>query len=225
MGYKKAKLFMFLAKKLFDPEILFENKTVQNSDLKTPCVIICNHSRRSPSNLFASVDGPLIRFAFNNRNVSSLMAADLMEKPFFKALVGGLDCIPVQRNSASTDWIHKCKEKLDSGVSVIIFPEGTTIKDNDIEAFKPGFALLAKLADVPILPVAVNGNYRPFTKGKLKIKIGVPMNLQLKKTSSSELKRETERFQSIVERMYLSLKQDGHDNTTTAETPKEIYSI
>lgn len=211
---KKIAFFMKLAKVLFAPEILFENEAVQNRSLKTPCVIICNHSQRTLSNRFASADGPLIRYAFRNQNTSSLMAEDLMKNPFFKAIVDGCDCIPVKRNSASTDWIHKCKKKLESGVSVIIFPEGTTIKDNAIETFKPGFALLAKLADVPVLPVAINGVYRPFTKGRLKIKISVPMKLQTEKASSAELQKEAERFQHVVEEMYLSFNNHQAVSTT-----------
>lgn len=221
MGYKKAEFFMFLAKKLFNPEIIFENEAVQNRDLKTPCVIICNHSIRTFFNRLSIADGPMIRYVFKNADVSSLMGADLMEKPVFKALVGGCDCIPVARNSPSTNWIHKCKEKLDEGISVIIFPEGTTIKSNAIEPFKPGFALLAKLADAPVLPVSINGIYRPFTKGKLKIRIGVPMKLQTEKINSFTLQEESARFQRIVEEMYLSFESRQKITTTQNITTKQ----
>lgn len=215
MGYKKAEFFMFLAKKLFNPEIIFENEAVQGRDLKTPCVIICNHSVRTFYNRLSIIDGPMIRYVFKNTDVSSLMGEDLMQKPVFRLLVSGMDCIPVNRHSASTEWIHKCKEKLNNGVSVIIFPEGTTIKHNAIEPFKPGFALLARIAGVPVLPVAVNGVYRPFTKRKLKIRVGVPVSLQAEKSNSAALQKEAERFRCIVEEMYLSF--DSRQKTDTAK--------
>lgn len=216
---KKQAFLMKLAKILFEPEITFENEAVQGNALQEPCVIICNHSRRTSFNRLVGADGAMVRYVFNNENVCSLMAADLMENPLLKIVINGCDCIPVRRNAASTEWIHKCKEKLDEGVSVVIFPEGTTLKDKDIDTFKAGFALLAKMADVKVLPMAIGGVYRPLAKGKLKIRVGVPMKLQIQKGTSSELKREAQRFQQIVENMYLSFKDNNisHENSLDAD--------
>lgn len=215
----KQAFLMKLAKILFEPEITFENEAVQGNVLDEPYVIICNHSRRTRINKLVGADGAMVRYVFNNENICSLMAADLMEKPILKTVVDGCDCIPVRRNAASTEWLHKCKEKLDKGVSVVIFPEGTTLKEKDIDTFKAGFALLAKMANVKILPIAIGGIYRPFAKGKLKIRVGVPLKLQMQKSTSSELKKEAQRFQQIVEDMYLSLEDNNisHNNSLNAD--------
>lgn len=218
---KKQAFLMRLAKILFEPEITFENEAVQGSTLNEPCVIICNHSRRTSFNRLVGADGAMVRYVFNNKNVCSLMAADLMENPLLKVVVNGLDCIPVRRNAASTEWLHKCKEKLDEGVSVVIFPEGTTFKEKDIDTFKAGFALLAKMADVKVLPVAIGGVYRPFAKGKLKIKVGVPMKLEIQKGNSSELKNEAQRFQKAVEDLYLSFKYNNTSYENSLNADKE----
>lgn len=200
----KLNLLMVLGKLLFNPKIKYVDKKVQGRLLKEPCVIICNHSRMLPFKL-SNCDGPMLRYIFKNKNVCSLMAADLMEKPHFKAVVEGCDCIPVRRDVASRDWIYKCKEKLESGVSVVIFPEGTTIKEKAVDTFKAGFVMLANLANVKVLPVALNGVYKPFLWKQLKIEIGVPTELNLQKDTSRELKREAQRFQEIVEKMYLDI--------------------
>lgn len=197
-------LLMVLGKILFNPKISYEDKKVQACILKEPCVIICNHSRMLPFKL-SNCDGPVLRYVFKNKKVCSLMAADLMEKKHFKAVVQGCDCIPVRRDVASRDWLYQCKEKLESGVSVIIFPEGTTIKEKAVDEFKAGFAMLANLANVKVLPVAINGVYKPFLWKQLKVKIGVPTPLNLEKNTSRELKREAQRFQKIVEEMYLDI--------------------
>lgn len=214
---KKQTFLMKLAKILFEPEITFENEAIQGNTLNEPYVIICNHSRRTSINRLVGADGVMLRYVFNNKNICSLMAADLMEKPIFKVVVDGCDCIPVRRNAASTEWLHECKEKLDEGVSVVIFPEGTTLKEKDIDTFKAGFVLLAKMADVKILPMTIGGVYRPFAKGKLKIRVGVPMKLQIQKSTSSELKKEAQRFQQIVEDMHLSLNNISHNNSLDAD--------
>ncbi len=224
-GEKKQLFLMKLAKILFEPEITFENESVQGNVLNEPCVIICNHSRRTSINKLVGADGAMLRYVFNNSNVCSLMAADLMEKPLLKAVVNGCDCIPVRRNAASTEWLHKCKEKLDEGKSVVIFPEGTTLKEKDIDTFKAGFALLAKMADVKVLPMAIGGVYRPFAKNKLKIKVGVPRKLQIQNGTSSELKKESKRFQHIVEDMFLSLSDDGINQSNSLNADKEKILI
>ncbi len=197
-------LLMVLGKILFNPKISYEDKKVQARILKEPCVIICNHSRMLPFKL-SNCDGPVLRYVFKNKRVCSLMAADLMERKHFKAVVQGCDCIPVRRDVASRDWLYQCKEKLENGVSVIIFPEGTTIKEKAVDEFKAGFVMLANLANVKVLPVAINGVYKPFLWKQLKVKIGVPTPLHLEKNTSRELKREAQRFQKVVEEMYLDI--------------------
>lgn len=221
----KQAFLMKLAKILFEPEITFENEAIQSNILDEPYVIISNHSRRTSINKLVGADGAMIRYVFDNKNVCSLMAADLMEKPLFKIVVNGCDCIPVRRDAASTEWLHKCKEKLDEGVSVVIFPEGTTLKEKDIDEFKAGFVLLARMANVKVLPMAIGGVYRPFAKNKLKIKVGVPMKLQIQKGASFELKREAQRFQHIVEDMFLSLKDENTSHKNSFDAAKEKFLI
>ena len=103
----------------------------------------------------------------------------------------------------------------------MIFPEGTTLKEKDIEEFKAGFALLARMADVKVLPMAIGGVYRPFAKGKLKIRVGVPTKLQIQKGTSSELKKEAKRFQHIIEDMFLSLKTENTNNKNSLDADRE----
>ena len=46
---------------------------------------------------------------------------------------------------------------LESGISIMIFPEGTRSVDNQIGLFKLGAFRMALMADVPILPVILDG--------------------------------------------------------------------
>ena len=198
----KIKIVKGVFEGIFKPEIIFEDKTVQERLLNEPMVIICNHTKRSKQHKFVLADGPTLRCVFMNKNVCSLMAKDILEKPVIRTVMKGLDCIPVDRTAASTQWLRDCKKKLDSGCSVIIFPEGTTIKDKEIDEFKPGFALLAKMAGVRVLPVAVNGKYKVFGKKELKIKIGTPQELSHSTYSRDYLQNETDRFRNIIKEMY-----------------------
>ena len=70
-----------------------------------------------------------------------------------------------------------------AGKHVIIFPEGTKSKDGNITAFKKGGFHLAEQAQVPILPLKIDGarkvwpNKQPFKLGfgKIKVIIGDPI--------------------------------------------------
>lgn len=51
----------------------------------------------------------------------------------------------------------QCRHRLDDGVSVMIFPEGTRSTSGDLLPFKDGAFRLAIEAGVPVLPLAVHG--------------------------------------------------------------------
>lgn len=149
-------------------------------------------------------DGPLIRYAFRNKNVCSLTAKDILAKTPWKYLSKNLDCIPVERFSASTKWLHDCAEKIKEGKSVIIFPEGTTLKSQEISNFQSGFLLLAKTANVEVLPVVIYRTFGLHWKPP-KIKIGVPYTITDKKLTKSVRQQETLRFQQILTQLYCDL--------------------
>lgn len=197
----KEKLAYFLVKLCYNPKILFENDSVQDRELHEPMVIICNHTRKTNKFRVAEADGPIIRYAFLNKNVCSLAAKDIMEKFPWNFLMKDLDCIPVDRFSASTKWARDCADQLKKGKSVILFPEGTTLKTQEIGDFQSGFLLLAKTANVRILPVVIHRTFG-LKKHHTKIKIGVPQSVTEEKMTKSVRKNETIKFQKIITKMY-----------------------
>ena len=93
-------------------------------------------------------------------------------------------------NRASTkeamQLVHtRGKQWLAKGASVAIFPEGTRSKDGEIHNFKAGAFILAKDAEVPILPIVLEGTDRVARKGffmnwsnRITIKILPPVSKQ-----------------------------------------------
>ena len=51
------------------------------------------------------------------------------------------------------------KERLDDGISIVIFPEGTRLNANAQVPYKAGGGILATHAEVPVLPVAHNAGF------------------------------------------------------------------
>ncbi len=209
----KEKLAYFLVKLCYNPKILFEDESIQGRELNEPMVIICNHTRKTNKFRVAEADGPLVRYAFLNKGVCSLAAKDIMEKFPWNFLMKDLNCIPVDRFSASTKWARDCAEELKNGNSIILFPEGTTLKSQEISDFQPGFLLLAKNANVRVLPVVIHRTFG-LKRKRPKIKIGIPYELSTEKLTKTTRHQETERFKKIVTEMYCDITGRSVDEAT-----------
>ena len=59
----------------------------------------------------------------------------------------------------------RAKKALDSGVSLIAFPEGARTRDGHVHLFKKGIFNLAHKFGIPIVPVSIAGSYQFFRTG------------------------------------------------------------
>jgi 1-acyl-sn-glycerol-3-phosphate acyltransferase len=60
--------------------------------------------------------------------------------------------------------IKACEKNLENGNSLMIFPEGTRSEDGKIQHFKDGAFLLAQSAQVPVLPIIIEGTANALPK-------------------------------------------------------------
>jgi 1-acyl-sn-glycerol-3-phosphate acyltransferase len=81
--------------------------------------------------------------------------------------------------------LQKASEQIRSGINVVMFPEGTRTRDGRVLPFKKGPFRLALEAQVPIVPMALEGSRNAWPKGKLwiqsstlKLKVGKPIPTQ-----------------------------------------------
>lgn len=68
--------------------------------------------------------------------------------------------------------LEKAAEKMRHGASVLLFAEGTRTLDGKLQSFKRGAFSLAASANVPIIPVTINGSYKILPKKKFRINPG-----------------------------------------------------
>ena len=67
--------------------------------------------------------------------------------------------IPLVRGDreSAAQMMRECRETLDRGSSIMMFPEGTRSKDGRLKQFRPGAFELAIDCDVPVLPILITG--------------------------------------------------------------------
>ncbi|GHE74192.1 1-acyl-sn-glycerol-3-phosphate acyltransferase [Streptomyces longispororuber] len=80
-------------------------------------------------------------------------------------LMRGMKHIPVDRKQGEQAYAHAL-DSLRAGEIIGVFPEATISPSFTLKAFKTGAARLAQEAGVPLVPMAVWGTQRIWTKGR-----------------------------------------------------------
>lgn len=140
-------------------------------------------------NHFSLID-PIIIGAFLPRKVNFMAKEELFSNRLFALILNKLGVFPVKRGGADIGAIRTALRILNNGDIFCIFPEGTRSKAGEILKAKPGSAMIAIRARSPIIPVAIVGDYKLFSK--VKIIIDKPVYLSDyydKKVSTDEYRR------------------------------------
>ncbi len=110
------------------------------------------------SNHQSHLDPVLIGLACDRR-LNYLARQTLFKFAPFRWLIQSLDAIPLDREGLGLNGLKETLRRLKRGEIVLIFPEGTRTRDGYVGRLKPGFCALARRADVPLLPVAIDGAF------------------------------------------------------------------
>jgi 1-acyl-sn-glycerol-3-phosphate acyltransferase len=119
--------------------------------------------------------------------------------------------IPVHRYSEESKKraIKKCVERLKKGDILIMYPEGTRSKDGKIHEGKTGIAKIYLETGVPILPVAIKGNFEIMPVGKffpkfkkiVKINVGKPLEFKKELEIGRNLSSQSPEYKEICQRI------------------------
>ena len=82
-------------------------------------------------------------------------------------MITALDAVPIDRESSALKAMKVVIARLKRGAAVTIFPEGSRTTDGQLGEFKSGFALIAKRAAAPIVPVAIVGAFECWPRTRL----------------------------------------------------------
>lgn len=127
------------------------------------------------SNHISFWDPPLIGCACP-RELHFLAKEELFSPAPFAALIRSVNAIPIRRGMADLRGLHRAMELLQRGGALLLFPEGSRMRDGELHPARPGVGLLAANADVPIVPCFISGSGRPgkwLTRGsRVRIRFG-----------------------------------------------------
>jgi 1-acyl-sn-glycerol-3-phosphate acyltransferase len=144
-------LYVFL--KLF---YRIEIKGLENLP-KGACIVAPSHT--------SFLDPPIIGATCPDA-VHSLAKASLFKNPIFGAAIRKLNSHPVQGSGEDMQALRIVIGLLKEGDKVLIFPEGARSPSGELMPLKLGAAMMAINVDVPIVPVAIEGAYEIWKKGK-----------------------------------------------------------
>lgn len=121
-----------------------------------------------------SIFDPVVLSIIVPREIAWMGKKELFENKIFAKLFHKLGVFPVDRNETELSTIkHSMKVLKNEGI-LGIFPEGTRVKEMKLENAKSGVALIGIKMKSPILPVYIEGTYKPFSK--LKVIFGDPFD-------------------------------------------------
>lgn len=128
--------------------------------LESPSVIIGNHVSMMETVVLPAIISPI-------RRVTYVIKESLLTYPVFKHVMRSRNPVAVTRNNPRQDLktvLNEGMERLEQGVSIVVFPQTTRGTDFDPEQFSTIGIKLAAKAGVPVLPLALKTD--AWTNGK-----------------------------------------------------------
>lgn len=97
--------------------------------------------------------------------IACLAKIEILQNPYTRFPLTTIGGIPVDRSGNTAEAVqHACKW-LKQGGCLLVFPEGTRTRNGFMGEFKTGAAQLALSANVPIVPVRIDGAFEAYRPG------------------------------------------------------------
>ncbi len=117
------------------------------------CLIISNHQ--------SNFDIPILG-GYLNKPVGFIAKKELGKVPIISTWMKRIHCIFIDRENSrqAVKALSEAIASLKAGNSLIIFPEGTRSKGDQMGVFKKGSLRIAEKSGVPIVPITIDGSHR-----------------------------------------------------------------
>ena len=189
----------------------FDSKGVENIPREGGAILAMNHIGYLDFALIGTCALPVKRY------VRFMAKRELFDNKIVGPLLRGMHHISVDRSSGSASFVAALRA-LKSGEIVGIFPEGTISVSFELKEFKSGAVRLAIGADVPIVPVAVWGSQRIWTKkvkrdlSRKKVPIFVAFGKPLYFSMDSSVEEGEKELRAAMQELLLDLQSRYPDS-------------
>ena len=182
-------------------------KGLSNIDLSKSYIYMSNHQ--------SNFDIPVL-LGYLKVQFRWLAKMELFKIPVFGHAMRKAGYISIDRNNRESAFesLKTAARKIKSGVSVLIFPEGTRSRDGKIHPFKKGGFVMAVDSGVPIVPIVLTGTSSIMTKGSFRINPGKVNMIIHQPIQTSVYTRETK--EALMERVRRVIC-DGLENIETGK--------
>ena len=156
--------------------------TVHGSELnriprKGPAIWVTNHT--------TNLEGPIYYVLTDPRRKTALGKQELWRNPVTRFIMQLWGVIPLNRRGADRRAMQRARRVLERGDFLGIAPEGTRSMSGRLQRGRPGAAMIATAANVPIYPMVQWGigdlvqNLRRLRKTHLHFRVGTPFYLHV----------------------------------------------
>ena len=154
--------------------VIFRTKITLSEDcphdirkIKGGALLISNHSNFSDPLIMTDV--------FWRRRLRYIVGENIIDKEPRGTFLRGLGCVRVDRTSVDFDCVKASVSLLREGEILTIYPEGgLNPHQTEIGEFKAGAALMAVIANVPIIPMYIVPKKRALSR--VRVIIGAPID-------------------------------------------------
>ena len=187
-----------LYKLVYKTRIWYEDEAGrENKRIKGPALIVSNH--------FSGLDYMITLFHYFGRKVYVIMLEEVFNKSAFLrwsiSIIGG---IKADRDIKSMRFIDDGVKVLNKGNLLQIYPEAHNTTDGLMHDFKQSYIMIALRADVPIVPLIVDGQYG--IKKRAHAIIGKSIRLRDICASADPSREEIQQLNEIVQNKAIELK-------------------
>jgi len=174
-------------------------------------LLLCNHQ---------SFFDPIFSQSWVLRSFHFVARDSLFRIALVGPLIRSLYTIPIRRGRADMTAMRSIIGKLKGNCAVCLYPEGTRTADGKIAEIKPGFGLLSRRGNAPVVPVVIDGAFECWPRnrklpsfGRVVVSYGEPFSPQeVKQLGDREFARIiTERLRKMQSQLRLKLGKEPLD--------------
>lgn len=159
------------------------------------------------SNHIGELDMFLIGFRLK-RLVHWMAKEELFKNPLLSAFIRWLGAFPVKRGKPDIEAIKNAIALVNEGHIVGIFPEGTRMRNKNKRNIKVSNSpiLIAEKTGAPIIPVAIQGNYKLFSR--INVIFGKPFYIESSEDSGEGSEQTKYDGVKIMNNIYALLEEN-----------------